>query len=171
MRGDSKSRFAFLVCVVLTLFQFNEAFAQKTAAIPARDDNRSHATLIPPGESWIPDDIDRAVPSVAAGATCSLPDVLTRAGHRVEEFVENVDRFTATEVLLHQSIDRSGRKRRPTTLRFDYLVSISKARDGFFQVAEFRNRSLSLDLFPSHIATTGTSSLAPDLSPALHWRL
>jgi len=158
MKWAPKLGVSFLACIFLTLLLSNGALAQKAQNGPATKPKtlRPNSLL---SESWVPDDIDNAVPAVAAGASCSLPEVLTRAGKRVEELVENVDRFTATEVLVHQPLDRSGRTRRTTTVKFNYLVSISKGRDGFFQVEEFRNQSRSLDVFPSHIATTGTPSL------------
>jgi len=70
-----------------------------------------------------------------------------------------VDRFTATEVLSHQEVDRSGKPGRPVIVKFDYLVSITEARDGYMNVDELRDRGRSLDRFPAHIATTGTPSL------------
>ena len=91
--------------------------------------------------------------------TCSLPAVLEGAGLRIKELVQNVDRFTATEVLVHQEVDHSGRLGRAVTVKFEYLVSISEERDGWLGVDELRNRSHSLDSFPSHLATTGTPSL------------
>jgi hypothetical protein len=112
-----------------------------------------------PNEKWIPEDIDRVVPPVKSGVACSLPAVLEGAGQKIVEFVQNVDRFTATEVLLHRPVDRSGRLGRPVTLKFDYLVSMATGRGGLLQVDELRNRSHSLEQFPSHIATTGTPSL------------
>jgi hypothetical protein len=159
MKWARKLGVGFLACIFLTLFQSYAALAQRAPSIPATKPKtlRPNTSLL--SESWVPDDIDNAVPAVAAGAPCSLPDVLARAGKKVEELVENVDRFTATEVLVHQPLDRSGRTRRTTTVKFNYLVSISKGRDGFFQVEEFRNQSRSLEVFPSHIATTGTPSL------------
>lgn len=112
-----------------------------------------------PNESWIPEDIDSAVPSVSPGVPCSMAAVLEGAGKRIKELVQNVDRFTATEVLVHQDVSPSGRMGRAESVKFDYLVSISQERDGFLGVDELRNRSHSLDLFPSHIATTGTPSV------------
>jgi hypothetical protein len=153
------SSVALLVCIFLPLLQFNPALAQRAAPNPAENAIAPRTTGLPASKGWVPDDIDLAVPTVAADPACSLPDVLAGAGKRVEELVENVDRFTATEVLSHQSVDRSGKMRRPTTLRFEYLVSISKGREGYLRVEEFRNQSHSLDIFPSHIATVGTPSL------------
>jgi len=110
--------------------------------------------------SWIPEDIDSDVPPVAAGVACPLPAVLNGAGQRIVELVHNVDRFTATETLTHQAIDRSGRMEPPVTGQFNYLVSYTEDKTGYLQVDEFRNGGLSLDeAFPSHIATIGTPSL------------
>jgi hypothetical protein len=110
-------------------------------------------------ESWLPPDIDRVVPPVGAGVACSLSAVLQGAGKRIQELVQNVDRFTATEVLSHQEVDRSGKPGRPTVVKFNYLVSMTESHDGYMNVEELRDRSRSLDRFPAHIATTGTPSL------------
>ena len=164
-------------CIAAAAFLFvclsapSSSFAQKSVTLNKSADpeaaafrpaNPATASLIEarkPDESWIPEDIDRAVPAVAPGVACSLPPVLEGAGQRIKELVQNVDRFTATEVLMHQDINHSGRMGRPVTVKFDYLVSISELRDGWLGVDEIRNRGRSLDLFPSHIATTGTPSV------------
>ncbi len=159
MKYVSKSRVAIFACACLHLIQPGPARAQGTDSKTAANAKIPGTGSTPIEEKWAPEDIDNAVPPVQAGPACSLPELLSRAGLKVQELVDNVDRFTATEVLSHQSVDRSGRMRPPVTLKFDYLVSIAAQRNGFFQVEEFRNRSLSLEAFPSHIATTGLSSL------------
>jgi hypothetical protein len=110
-------------------------------------------------DAWVPEDVDQAVPPVAPGVSCPLAEVLTGAGRRIVELVQNVDRFTATEILTHQSVGRSGRLGRRRTLKFDYLVSMNETKDGYMKVAELRNPNWSLGRFPNHIATTGTPSL------------
>jgi hypothetical protein len=110
-------------------------------------------------DSWVPEDIDRAVPPVASGSACSLPAVLDGAGKRIVELVHNVDRFTATELLMHQPVDHLGHLGPSITSQFSYLVSYTEDPTGPLHVDEFRNGSLSLDPFPNHIATVGTPSL------------
>ena len=110
-------------------------------------------------DSWIPEDIDHSVPPVASGSACSLPVVLDGAGQRIVELVHNVDRFTATEVLMHQPVDHLGHLGPVITSQFSYLVSYTEDPAGSLHVDEFRNGSLSLDPFPNHIATVGTPSL------------
>ena len=120
----------------------------------------SMADLRKANGTWIPEDIDTAVPPVSSGVACSLPVVLEGASQRIVELVHNVDRFTATESLTHQAIDRSGGMGSPITAQFNYLVSYTEDRAGYLQVDEIRNGGLSLDeAFPSHIATIGTPSL------------
>ncbi|HWZ54580.1 MAG TPA: tetratricopeptide repeat protein [Verrucomicrobiae bacterium] len=119
----------------------------------------SMAELRTPNNSWIPEDIDHAIPPVASGPACSLPAVLDGAGQRIVELVHNVDRFTATENLMHQAVDRSGHMGPPITAKFNYLVSYTEEPTGYLHVDEFRDGSLSLDPFPNHIATIGTPSL------------
>ena len=112
-----------------------------------------------PDDSWIPEDIDHSVPPVASGSACSLPAVLDGAGKRIVELVHNVDRFTATEILMHQPVDHLGHMGPIMTTQFSYLVSYTEDPAGSLHVDEFRNGSLSLDPFPNHIATVGTPSL------------
>jgi hypothetical protein len=85
--------------------------------------------------------------------------VLDGAGKRIVDLVQNVDRFTATEILTHRPIDRSGSLGSPIVVKFDYLVSFAEGQNGLLHVDEFRNGNLSLEQFPTHIATIGTPSM------------
>jgi tetratricopeptide (TPR) repeat protein len=109
--------------------------------------------------SWAPPDIDRDIPQVAPEAACPLADVLSQAGERVQEFVGNVDRFAATEVVEHQGVDKSGQLRRPETRKFSYLVSITQSPKGILKFAEYRDGGSDADQFPDHFATVGTPGL------------
>jgi hypothetical protein len=110
-------------------------------------------------ESWVPADIDHADLPLASGVTCPQQAVLDGASQRILELVHNVDRFTATEMLIHQSVDRSGHPGNPIAVQFNYLVSYTPTADGYLRVNEYRNGSLSHDGFPGKIATLGTPSL------------
>jgi len=112
-----------------------------------------------PNGSWIPENIDHAVPPVAPGVACSLPVVLNGAGQRIIELVRNVDRFTATEMITHQVINQSGQLGPAIAVQSDYLVSFTERPSGYVAVEEFRNGSQSRESFPDHIATIGTPSL------------
>ncbi len=125
--------------------------ADKTSASPR--DQRTKT------DRWIPPDSERVIPQVAQGAPCPLTDVLSQAGKRIQELVVNVDKFTATEVVEHQSVDHSGQLRLPETRKFRYLVSIAQTPNGYTNVEEYRNGGSNPDQFPDHIATVGTPSL------------
>jgi hypothetical protein len=137
----------------------SEPRAHEEAPNPVARNASAPSSSISARESWLPPDIDRVVPPVGSGVACSLPAVLQGAGQRIQELVKNVDRFTATEVLSHQEVDRSGKPGRPVTVKFDYLVSMTESHDGYMTVDELRDRGRSLERFPAHIATTGTPSL------------
>jgi tetratricopeptide (TPR) repeat protein len=110
-------------------------------------------------ESWVPPDVDHADWPVASGVACPQQAVLDAASKKILELAHNVDRFTATEVLIHQPVDRAGQMGSPVTVQFNYLVSYTPSAGGYLNVDEYRNGSLSHEGFPSQIATIGTPSL------------
>lgn len=75
--------------------------------------------------------------SVANGP-CPLDLVLPRVTSHVEEFVGNVDRFTAQEVLVHKLFNRDGSLKGNAESRSYYIATIEKGRSGFFSVTEYR---------------------------------
>jgi len=101
------------------------------------------------------EDIDRAVPPVAPGVNLFAAGSARGSGAEDQRTRAERGSIYATEVLVHQEVDHSGRLGRAVTVKFEYLVSISEERDGWLGVDELRNRSHSLDSFPSHLATTG----------------
>ena len=109
---------------------------------------------------WLPADIDERVPPVEAGAACALEEAVQKAGKRVEEFVKNVDRFTASEFMEHESVDRGGFVRREQTRKSDYLVSIEQYQPGYFNVTEYRGKGYSQEELPDGVETNGLPALA-----------
>ena len=112
-----------------------------------------------PASIWRPPDVDEKVPTVEPGAACAIDEVLRNAEKRVQEFVRNVDRFTATESLMHESIDKWGLASAPERRKFDYIVSISEVRRGFLNVQEYRSSGSSHAEFPGGVITNGLPSL------------
>ena len=108
--------------------------------------------------TWLPPDVDEKVPPVEETA-CSLDEVLQKAEERISEFVRNVDRFTATESLTHQSINKHAQALSPVKRKFDYVVAIQEVRNGHLGVTEYRNGGLALDAFPGGIVTNGLPAL------------
>lgn len=117
------------------------------------------AIALPLPSNWLPPDVDERVPPVEPKTVCLLEEVVQKAGIRIEEFVTNVDRFTATEFLEHESIDKWGFAQLPETRKFDYVVSIEQYRPGYFDVIEYRGNKYSPAQSPDGVETRGLPSM------------
>ena len=114
-----------------------------------------------PGEArWLPPDVDENVPPVEAGSTCNLHEVIERTGKRIQEFVENVDRFTATESLVHETLTRTGNVSGTEKRKYDYVVSIEEIRPGILGLQEYESRGSAPADSPGGMTTRGLSALA-----------
>ena len=120
----------------------------------------SGAAALPLPSNWLPPDVDEKMPPVEQGATCALGEVLEKAGKRAEAFVKNVERFTASESLKHQAIDKWGIAAPAETRKFDYVVAIEEPKPGFLVVEEYRNSGGSPAEFPGGVVTNGLPALA-----------
>jgi tetratricopeptide (TPR) repeat protein len=109
--------------------------------------------------NWLPPEVDEKVPPVESGVPCEVNEVVQNAGKRVQEFIRNVDHFTATESLFHESINAWGFPDPPQTRKFDYVVSIQEVRPGILTAYEYRDGDLSYQRFPSGVATLGLPAL------------
>jgi len=164
-RVRMRDLFVFVAVLFCGLPRPNTALAQQkppdpsTQTLVAEPATRtsSSADMRTRTDRWVPPDIDRVIPQVTAGATCSLFDVLSAAGKRIEELVQNVDKFTARENVEHQNVGSSGELGTPEIRRFNYLVSITRAANGNMNVEEYRDGGLGQ--FPDHVATLGTPAL------------
>jgi len=140
--------------------------AARLAALSAPADTNAMAppialpVLPSPAAHWAPADVDATVPPVAPDTPCSLPEVLSGASRQVEELVNNLQQFTATEWLEHEEVDGSGKADERETRRFDYLATIEEIRPGWLSVEEYRNGARSLEEFPARIATSGLAAQA-----------
>jgi tetratricopeptide (TPR) repeat protein len=109
--------------------------------------------------NWLPLDIDETIPPVESGAPCARDEVLKNAGERVREFVSNANRFTATETITHETINRWGFASSPQRFKFDYVVSIEEIRPGLLNVDEFRSGAYSAGGLPDGIVARGLPEL------------
>ncbi len=127
-------------------------------------DNTSAAALPPIAPvtetNWAPPDVDETKPPVEEGGSCALNQVVEQAGARVEELVKNVDRFTATEEMEHESLSPLGVQVSRDTRKFNYLVTIRQIGERALDVQEYRDGSVSMEMFPAHLATRGMPALA-----------
>lgn len=116
-------------------------------------------TALPLATNWLPSNVDERVPPVEPGAVCQIDDVLRQTGKKIEEFVSNVDRFTATEYVTHESIDKNGIVSSPEQRKFDYLVSVAEVTPGFLNVDEYRTSKNAPVDFPGGVETRGLPAL------------
>jgi len=140
----------------LLLLPLSTAAGQKLAANVSSTKGGSSVSAVRP--AWLPPDVDETVPEVE-GTTCPVGEVLERAESRIQEFVRDVDRFTATESLTHESINKRGQTSAPVGRKFDYVVSIQEVRKGHLGVVEYRNGGLAMEQFPGGIVTFGLPAL------------
>jgi tetratricopeptide (TPR) repeat protein len=104
---------------------------------------------------WPPTNVDADVPPVAPGVSCPLQVVLKGARKRVQELLENVDRFTATEVIDFDEIGPDGRASRSLKYTFDYLGAVSLSREGDLRYEESRIETGKINPTPIPIRTVG----------------
>jgi hypothetical protein len=110
-------------------------------------------------DAWVPPDVDALVPVVDASQSCSLPDVMNGAGRKIQELMGNLERFTATEVVEHQDVDRNGKLGGVQKIRSDYQALWTPTSSGYLHIEESRRPFSSDDYFPGGVATNGTPSL------------
>jgi tetratricopeptide (TPR) repeat protein len=115
------------------------------------------AEPLPP--NWLPPDIDEKIPAVESGTACVASDVVQKAGEQIVNLIHDVDRFTATETLTHESVNKFGIAALPEKRKFDYLVSIQSSPAGPLSVSEYRNNNGTQGQFPDNIATNGLPAL------------
>jgi tetratricopeptide (TPR) repeat protein len=113
-----------------------------------------------PRTSWQPPGIDEVKPSIALGVACPFAHVMEQSAKRVQELVENLERFSAVEDLLHQTLDNYGIPIRTVTRKYNYVASFSEPEPGILNVDEDRDEKLTKGGYPDRIATNGFATLA-----------
>jgi Flp pilus assembly protein TadD len=116
--------------------------------------------LLPAKERpWAPPDIDSREYPLAQNASCSAEEILPRAEHRLKSQLQNFEKFTATEHIDHQEIDRLGRPGPVKSRDFSYIVFVDRyAGDSFF-LQEDRYSTGHDSSFPTTLATEGLNNL------------
>ena len=116
--------------------------------------------LLPAKERpWAPPDIDSREFPLAQNAACSAEDVLLTALQRLKSQLQNFEKFTATEHIEHQEIDRLGRPGPVRTRAFSYIVFVNRYADDSFFLNEDRYSSADDPSFPTSLATQGLNNL------------
>jgi tetratricopeptide (TPR) repeat protein len=107
---------------------------------------------------WAPPDIDNKDYPVSAVA-CNLDDVLDRAMVRVKTQLGNLEKFTATEHIEHQEIDKLGMAGPIKTRQFSYIVFVFPYQNDSVFLEESRDGQANTAAFPTSLATVGLTSL------------
>ena len=125
-------------------------------------DNRIVDASLPdlPPSAWGPPGIDEAKPPVAAGLACPYNQVIEMSGKRVQQLVQDVSQFAATEDLLHEQLDAFGNPTTKVNRQFDYLATVSENPPGYFIIDEDRKVRSARSDNPDGIVTSGFMSLA-----------
>lgn len=124
--------------------------------------------LAPPAERpWAPLDVDSLEYPLAQNTACQADDILLRAQRRLRSQLENFEKFTATEHIEHQEIDRYGQPGPVRSRDFSYIVFVYPyGKDSFF-LDEHRDSLGPDDSFPTSLATIGLNNLGVSiLQPA-----
>jgi hypothetical protein len=87
---------------------------------------------------------------------CSLDDILPHVSANTREFVDNVNRITATETLNLERRRRNGKLEDAVHTKVNYVANIQLLNSGYLVVDEYRVGGLSLDGF---IEAVGSPSL------------
>jgi len=110
------------------------------------------------GRPWAPPDVDHKEYAVSA-VSCNLDDVLERAMLRVRTQLGNLEKFTATEHIEHQEIDKQGMAGPIQTRQFSYVVFVFPSQKDSVFLEESRDGQANVSAFPTSLATVGLNSL------------
>ncbi len=108
---------------------------------------------------WPPPGVDEIVPGIESGSECNQEAVLQKVGQGIQEFVENVERFTATESLFQETVNRAGEVSSKESRKYDYMVSIKEIRPGMLDVEETLSRLNGAPDSPGGFSTKGLPAL------------
>jgi tetratricopeptide (TPR) repeat protein len=124
------------------------------------------ATELPVPSNWLPPDVDERIPPVEPGVVCpTIKDVLQKTGEQLVTLVQDVERFSATESVIDQTINKWGAASSPETRKFSYVVSIQEIRPGMLSVDEYRGSGAKPPEFPDGVITNGLPALVMIFHP------
>jgi hypothetical protein len=117
-------------------------------------------------DKWVPPDVDSVRPPVAILPACSLSNVVSNVGARIETLYDNLNRVTATETTQHETVSRSGTLQHPENYRIDYTALVESTPAGYLSLQEYRGpNQRKSDLSSDHIATGGVFAFTAIFHP------
>jgi len=118
-------------------------------------------------KSWLPPGIDDEKPSVAQGVDCPADKILTDSGAKVEQFANDISKFSAIEDLVHERVDELGHAITKQSRKYNFVAAISEDKPGYLEVEEYRSENAQAAEFPDNMVTKGFPSLALVFHPAM----
>ena len=109
--------------------------------------------------SWAPPDVDAGIPPTAVGVACSLNSVMDSARKRIMKQLSDLEKFSATERVDHQQMEKNGTWSSPISKDFYYMISVFHRESVPYYFVEDRTTDNANSLFPTAIATRGLVSL------------
>ena len=136
---------------------------QPSEAVSAGAAKKSGAKVRPTAAAdelkWRPANVGDFTPALETGTACNLEEVLPKVEKRIQEFVENVERFTATETLYQEAINGAGEVTGKENRKYEYMVAVKEVRPGILDVEETLSRSAGAGDAPGGITTKGLPAL------------
>ena len=92
-----------------------------------------------PTSGWSPTVMDEPVRAVPNAASCPTAQILTRVSDRIQDFIDNFDRFSANERIEETETDNNGKKRHSNLEQVSYVAQITQNSSGYPTVNEYRD--------------------------------
>lgn len=118
-------------------------------------------------KSWLPPGIDDEKPSVAQGVDCPADQVIADTGARVEQFANDISKFSAIEDLVHERVDELGHAITKESRKYNFVAAISQEKPGYLEVEEYRSENSQPVEYPDNMVTKGFPSLVLVFHPAM----
>jgi tetratricopeptide (TPR) repeat protein len=109
--------------------------------------------------AWAPGDVDSKDYPTARGISCNADEVLDQAERRLNAQLLNFEKFTATEHVVHQEVERTGVVDDTKEKTFSYIVFVLPYAGNSLYLEESRDGGSGFSAFPTQMVTTGINSL------------
>lgn len=115
---------------------------------------------------WSPPNIDNAASDVVTDINCKMDSILDSALQHLNSELQDFERFTATEHIEHQQIDRYGLPGPATKRDYSYVVFVQPFADNSFYLEETRDGAdnppdLKIPVITTRLNNLGISVLQP----------
>lgn len=160
-RKVSARRLAFAAALSLLLPSVAAAQAEVLARSAVKKSELREPA--PPVASWAPPVLE----SGAMDEGCPTAQVVRKVGERVQEMMDNLTRYTATEEVSHWQLRKPGHWAKPVQVHFEYLAEVSHDAPGVLTMTELRDGGMAWNRFPAGVATLGIPATVLVFHPSL----